>query len=51
MSIGINELKDAIRSNRIRITDHADEEAFADSLKLKEILQSVINGEIIEKYP
>ena len=51
MSIEVSKLIDAIHSNRIRITDHADEEAFAYTLKLKEILRSVLNGEIIEEYP
>lgn len=51
MSIEVSKLIDAIHSNRIRITDHADEEAFADRLKLTEILRSVLNGEIIEEYP
>lgn len=51
MSIEVSKLIDAIHSNRIRITDHADEEAFADRLKLTEIMRSVLNGEIIEEYP
>lgn len=42
---------EAIRTNRIRITDHADEEAEADQLKFDEIYFSVLNGEIIEDYP
>ncbi len=42
---------DAIRSNRIRITDHADEEAQADKLTFDEIYLSVFQGEIIEHYP
>ena len=41
----------AIRTNRVRITDHADEEAQNDRLILDEILHSVENGEIIEDYP
>lgn len=42
---------EAIRSNQIRITDHADEEAQADYLSFDEILVSVFQGEIIEDYP
>lgn len=42
---------DAIRHNRIRITDHADEEAQADQLSFDEIFFSVLQGEIIEEYP
>lgn len=42
---------EAIRANRVRITDHADEEAEADQLTFDEIYFSVLNGEIIEDYP
>lgn len=47
----IGEIVDAIRDNRLRITDHADEEAQADKLTLDEIFFSVFQGEIIEAYP
>lgn len=40
----------AIESNKVKITDHADEEAQADSLSFDEIFFSVIQGEIIEDY-
>ncbi len=40
----------AIQAGRIRITDHADEEAHDDTLNYDEILLSVIQGEIIEQY-
>jgi len=42
---------EAIRTKRIQITDHADEETQADKLKYEEIYYSVLNGEIIEDYP
>ncbi|MBW2138236.1 MAG: DUF4258 domain-containing protein [Deltaproteobacteria bacterium] len=42
---------EAIRNNRIRITDHADEEAEDDQLTFDEIFFSVSNGEMIEDYP
>jgi hypothetical protein len=42
---------EAIRLNRIRITDHADEEAQADKLSFDEIFFSVFQGEVIEDYP
>ena len=42
---------DAIRDNRIRITDHADEEAQADHLSFDEIFFGILQGEIIEDYP
>jgi hypothetical protein len=42
---------EAIRQRRLRITDHADQEAAAGALTLDEIYESVILGEIIEDYP
>lgn len=47
----IEALKNAIQHKRVRITDHADEEAVADHLVFGEICYSVIHGEIIEDYP
>jgi len=47
----INDIIRAIQANRIRITDHADEEARADSLSFDEVFFSVFQGEIIEEYP
>jgi hypothetical protein len=41
----------AIQANRVRISDHADEEAEADKLTYEEIYFSVLHGEIIEDYP
>lgn len=49
--MNIQDIIDAIRDNRIRITDHADEEAQADCLPFDEIFFSVLQGEIIEAYP
>ncbi|NIR49884.1 DUF4258 domain-containing protein [candidate division KSB1 bacterium] len=47
----IERVVEAIGAKRIRITDHADEEAQADKLKYEEVYFSVLNGEIIEDYP
>jgi len=47
----IRDIIDALRHNRLRITDHADEEAEADGLSFDEIYFSVLHGEIIEDYP
>jgi hypothetical protein len=47
----IEDIVDAIRNHRVRITDHADEETFDDDLTYEEIYFSVIHGEIIEDYP
>jgi hypothetical protein len=46
----IDNIIDAIRSSRVRITDHADEQAVDDSLSYEEIYFSVVHGEIIEGY-
>lgn len=47
----LEDLIAAIRHNRIRITDHADEEAQSDHLSFDEILLSVLQGEVLEDYP
>lgn len=47
----IQDIIDAIHCNRIRITDHADEEAQAAQLSFNEIFFSVLQGEIIEDHP
>jgi hypothetical protein len=49
--MSIADIVSAIRSGRVRVTDHADEEAHADKLTLEEIYHSVLHGEIIEEYP
>lgn len=41
----------AIQRDNVRISDHADEEAVADRLKLDDIYVSVEHGEIIKQYP
>ncbi len=46
----IEDIKNAIQNDRIRITDHADEEAETDDLTFDEIFFSVLHGEIIEQY-
>ena len=47
----IDNIIDAVRHNRIKITDHADEEAENDQLTFDEVYFSVVNGEVIEDYP
>lgn len=49
--MNIEDIIDAIRHNRIRISNHAEEEAEADELSFDEIFFSVFQGEIIEDYP
>ncbi|MBF0497792.1 MAG: DUF4258 domain-containing protein [Deltaproteobacteria bacterium] len=46
----IENLLEAIQTNQIRISDHADEESASDGLTFYEIYFSVFNGEIIEYY-
>ena len=47
----IEVLVSAIKNNRIRVSDHADEEAHADHLSFDDICTSVFQGDIIEEYP
>jgi hypothetical protein len=49
--IRLEAIIESIKSNKIRITDHADEEAYADELSFDEILTSISEGETIEQYP
>ncbi len=49
--MNITDIIEAIRANRVRITNHADEEAEDDQLTFDEIYFSVLHGEIIEDYP
>lgn len=49
--MNLEDIIDAIRHDRIRITEHADEEAQADRLSFDEVFNSVFQGEIIEEYP
>ena len=50
LAVNIQDIIDAIRDDRIRITDHANEEAPADLLSFDEIFFSVLQDEIIEDY-
>ncbi|MCP4682655.1 MAG: DUF4258 domain-containing protein [Desulfobacterales bacterium] len=47
----IENIINAIRNSRVKITDHADEEAFDHNLTYEEIYSSVIQGDVIEDYP
>lgn len=47
----IKEIADAIKNQRVYITDHADEEAVNDNLNFEEIYFSLQNGALIENYP
>jgi len=49
--MNIDDIINAIQNNRIRITEHADEEAETDDLTFDEIFFSISHGEIIEQYP
>ena len=47
----ITDITEAIEAGRLRITEHAYDEASNDGLSLEEIISSVLRGEIIEDYP
>lgn len=49
--VTIQDIIEALQTQRIRITNHADEEAVADQLVFGEVAFSVTYGEIIEAYP
>ncbi len=51
MNFTINEIVKAINSKKVRISDHAYEEAQSDNLTFEEIYYSVMHDEIIEEYP
>lgn len=46
----IANIRDAILAEKLRITDHADEEAVNDVLSMSEVFTSVMSGEVIETY-
>lgn len=46
----LSDIIEAIQGGRVRITDHAYEEANADRLKFDEIYFSALHGEVIEEY-
>ena len=49
--VEISDLVEAVRTDRFRVTEHADEETAADSLLLSNVLESLYAGEVIEYYP
>jgi len=49
--MNLNAIVQAIENHKIRISDHAVEEAENDHLLFIEIFYSVRHGEIIENYP
>jgi hypothetical protein len=51
VAVDIASIIQAIRHNRVRITDHADEETQSDRLSISEVFASVFPGEVIEEYP
>lgn len=48
--IDIHAIVGAITGSRVKITEHADEEARADQVSIEQVLNSMANGEIIEQY-
>ncbi len=49
--VALDQIVESIKKRKVRITDHADEEACNDRLSFDEIFSSVLVGEIIEQYP
>jgi Domain of unknown function (DUF4258) len=47
----IEDLINAIQTDRLRITNHAVDAAEDDALLLDDVFSSVFRGEIIERYP
>ncbi|MDH4164355.1 MAG: DUF4258 domain-containing protein [Nitrospirota bacterium] len=47
----IQQIAESINAKTFRVSDHADEEAYSDSLTFDEIYAAVRTGEIIEQYP
>jgi hypothetical protein len=49
--MNISDIIQAIDTNKIRISNHADEEAQSDNLLFDDTINSIYDGEIIEEYP
>ena len=47
--IEIASIVESLEATRVMITDHADEEAYNDSLSFNDILPTISAGEIIEQ--
>ena len=47
--IDLRLITEADHANRLRITDHADEEAAADGISILQVLNDITTGEIIEQ--
>ena len=48
--MNIEDIQDAVRNGRYRVTNHAREEARDDRITVRELVDSVLSGEIIEEY-
>jgi len=49
--MNVKDIIESIKDGKIRITDHAEDEAEDDNLLFEDIFISVQRGEIIEQYP
>ena len=47
----LKKIKEAVLLKSIRITEHAFQELENDSLILRQVTESIHNGEVIENYP
>ena len=48
--MNIDDLKAAVRNGRVRVTDHADEEAQSEGLTLEQVFLSLLKGEVVDDY-
>jgi hypothetical protein len=49
--LNIEDIIKSVHDRKLRITDHADEEANNDGISIIEVLDTISAGEIIEQYP
>jgi hypothetical protein len=48
--VKIEDIVEAVRKDRLRISDHADEEAQEDGLSFDEVFFSLLQWEVLEEY-
>lgn len=47
----VEDIKDRVRAGNFRFSLHAEMEAEADNLDIAQIVEAILNGEILERYP
>lgn len=51
MAMSMAEIQNKIQNGEYRISDHAIKRMIQKSIELREVVEAIINGEIIEEYP